>query len=294
MDHLTELFCFVDDFYKEFSKNLSNKTITDNKKKTRRRATKFSVSEIAVVMILFHIMRGRQFKSFYQYQIVNVLKREFPNAPSYQRMVELMPRCSLFLTALFHLMRGECSGISIADSTSLAVCDNLRIKRHKVFAGLAARFKTSTGWCFGFKLHTVINHLGELLAIKVTPGNVDDRKPLPDLAKELFGKLFADKGYLSNPLTEQLKTKGIELITKVRRNMKAVARSAFDHVILSKRSLIETVFDQLKNLCQIEHTRHRSVNNFIANLLGGVIAYCLEPKKPSLSIKYLNKLALSA
>lgn len=125
--------------------------------------------------------------------------------------------------------------------------------------------KSSTGWFFGFKLHAVINHLGELLAIRITPGNVNDRKPLPKMVRTLWGKLFGDKGYLSKSLAETLMEQGVKLITKVRRNMKAIALSAFDKAILRKRSLIETVFDELKNLCQIEHSRHRSPSNFIVN-----------------------------
>ncbi len=154
-----------------------------------------------------------------------------------------------------------------------------------VFHGLAERGNSSTGWCFGFKLHVVINHLGELLNGRLTPGNVNDRKPLPRLLQGIVGKLYADKGYLSTSLTEALKVLGVDLVTKVRKNMEPIAHLAFDKALLSKRSLVETVFDQLKNLCQIEHTRHRSPANFIVNLISGIVAYCLMPKKPAISLQ---------
>jgi transposase len=173
------------------------------------------------------------------------------------------------LSALLEQLKGSCSGLAIVDSTPIAVCDNLRIKRHHVFKDMAARGKTSTGWFFGFKLHALINHLGEIVNVYLSPGNVDDRKAIPHLVKGIVGKLYADKGYLSKSLTERLKTIGINLVTKVRRNMKPVARSDFDNALLRQRSLIETVFDHMKNLCQIEHTRHRSPINFVVNLLGG-------------------------
>jgi transposase len=243
------------------------------------------------LMVLFHQLRYRQFKAFYIHHEQAWLKREFPKAPSYARTVALMPRCALAFSALFQTLKGQCTGVSIVDSTALAVCDNLRIKRHRVFKGVAQRGKTSTGWFFGFKLHAVINHHGELLSIKLTPGNVDDRKPVLDLCAHVLGKLYGDKGYLSACLTQSPKDKGVELVTRVRKNMKAVTLSAFDQAVLQQRSLVETVFDQLKNLCQIEHSRHRSLANFTVNLLAGVLAYCLQPKKPSLPLTHLRALA---
>ncbi|MCX8566025.1 MAG: transposase, IS4 family [Glomeribacter sp. 1016415] len=253
----------------------------------RLRASSLSLAELMTLVVLFHQIRYRQFKSFYLNHICQHLRGAFPKLPSYNRCIELLPRCNLALAALFEALKGECSGISIADSTPLSVCDNLRISRHRVFKDMAARGKSSTGWFFGFKLHAVINHQGELLNIQLTPGNIDDREPLPEMAYGLFGKLYADKGYLSKKLTQTLKELGIELVTKVRRNMKPIVLSAFDQALLCKRSLVETVFDELKNLCQIEHTRHRSPFNFAVNLLSGIIAYCLMDNKPTLPLQRL-------
>jgi hypothetical protein len=171
------------------------------------------------------------------------------------------------------------------DSTPLVVCHNRRIKRHKVFDGLAERGKTSMGWFFGFKLHLIINDRGEILAVHLTPGNVDDRAPVPLMTKDLFGKLFADKGYISQKLFEQLFPQGVHLITGIRKNMKNRLMPLQDKLLLRKRSIIETINDQLKNISQIEHTRHRSFYNFMVNLLAGLVAYCHQPKKPNLNLE---------
>ena len=134
-----------------------------------------------------------------------------------------------------------------------------------------------------FRQHLVINDRGELLAFCLTPGNRDDRAPVPRLAKSLFGKLIADKGYLSQSLFERLFCdRGVQLITRLRKNMANALMDWGDQCLLRKRAIIESVNDQLKNISQIEHSRHRSPTNFLVNLVGGLIAYCFQPKKPSL------------
>jgi hypothetical protein len=143
-------------------------------------------------------------------------------------------------------------------------------------------------WFYGFKLHLIINDQGELLAFYLPPGNVDDRKPVPKLAKDLFGKLFGDRGYVSQELQELLREEGVELITRVKKNMKNRLMSMFDYLMLRKRALIETVNDQLKNICQIEHTRHRSTANFCVNVVTSLLAYTFKEKLPSLNIRVKN------
>jgi hypothetical protein len=122
-------------------------------------------------------------------------------------------------------------------------------------------------WFFGFKLHLVINDCGELLALKLTPGNTDDRRPVPELVKGLFGKPFGDKGYVSQPLFKTLYDEGVRLVTKLKRGMKNRLTPLFDKIMLRKRAIIESVVDQLKNISQIEHSRHRSVANCFVNLV---------------------------
>ncbi len=144
---------------------------------------------------------------------------------------------------------------------------------HRILCGIAARGKTTLGWFYGFKLHLIVIDCGELLASQVTPGNIDDRRPVEKLAQRLFGKLFGDLGYLSDPLKIVLKEQNLELITKLKKNMKDKFLNLGDKLLLRKRALIETLFDQLKNISQIEHTRHRSMWNFLLDLASGLIAY---------------------
>ena len=212
------------------------------------------------------------------------LQAEFPGLVSYKRFVELMPLVLPGLRAYLWSKLGPVTGISFVDSTPIPVCHNRRIQRHKVFDGLAERGKTSMGWFFGFKLHLVVNDQGEIVTFHLTPGNVDDRKPVPKLTAKLFGKLFADKGYLSQKLFEDLFNRGLQLVTPIRKNMKNRLMPLMDKLLLRKRSIIETVNDQLKNISQIAHTRHRSVDNFLVNLIAGLIAYAHQPKKPSLNL----------
>jgi transposase len=177
------------------------------------------------------------------------------------------------------------------DATALAVCKNPRIQSHQVLAGLAERGKTSTGWFFGFKLHLIFKDRGELLNLMLTPGNVDDRRPVPKLVRKLFGKLFADKGYISKKLAEELlRTFNVQLVTGIRSNMKNILMPWMDKLLLRKRAIVETSIDQLKNISQIEPSRHRSPINFLINLLCALIAYCQQPKKPSLHLGTLPAL----
>ncbi len=200
-----------------------------------------------------------------------------------------MPSVLLTLTAYLQSRFGRCTGIGFVDSTPIAVCHNRRIRRHKVFKGLAARGKSSMGWFYGFKLHLIVNDQGELLAAHLTPGNIDDRNVLPEMTAKLYGKLFGDKGYLSQSLFEMLFERGLELITSLRKNMKGQLMLLADRLLLRKRFIIETINDQLKNISQIEHSRHRSPTNFAMNLISGLVAYTHQPKKPSIHLP--NELA---
>ena len=285
MDSLLELFCDVDDFCQIFLP-VWRKQLLSTGEMQRRRERSLSVSEIMTILIHFHQSHYRDFKAYYTDYVLGRLHPEFPGLVSYTRFVEFIP--SVLIPLWIYLRKecfGACTGISYIDSTSLAVCKNPRIHSHRVFAGLAERGKTSTGWFFGFKLHLIFNDRGELLNLMLTPGNVDDRKPVPKMVRRLFGKLFADKGYLSQKLFEELlRTFSVQLITGIRSNMKNKLVPLMDKLLLRKRAISETIIDQLKNISQIEHSRHHSPINFLVNLVCGLIAYCHQPKKPSLHL----------
>jgi len=287
---LLELFCHVDDFCQSFLPQHHAQLLAAGMRQ-RQRARSLSVSEIMTILILFHQSHYRDFKAFYTQDVLAHRRAEFPGLVSYTRFVEFMPSVLLPLCAYLRHCMGTCTGISFLDSTDLTVCHNKRISQHKVFAGAAARGKTSTGWFFGFKLHMLFNDRGELLEVALTAGNVDDRKPVPAMVKRLFGKIFADRGYLSKALfRELLDTFGIQLITKLKKKMKNQLMPLADKILLRKRAIAETIIDQLKNISQIEHSRHRSPVNFVINVVCGLIAYCHQAKKPSLHLGELPAL----
>ena len=280
---ITEIFYLVDEFCLQFEKTVQKQLIGNKPKRT----PKMSCSEVITIMILFHSVGFRNMKHFYLFYVKKHLNGHFPNTVSYNRFLELMQSATLPMTIFMKsCCMGEGTGISFIDSTPIRVCKNKRIKRNKVFAGLAQIGKSTMGYFFGFKLHIVINDKGELLNFVITPGNTDDREPLknPSFIKALKGKLYADKGYISKELTRVLFMDGIHLITSIRNNMKNTLMEMKDKILLRKRSVIETVNDELKNICQVEHSRHRSFTNFITNLVSGLIAYSFFPKKPA--IKY--------
>lgn len=286
MFSLEELFCSVDDFCRSFEVQWKQQLLGFGLKRRNRRRS-LSLSEIMTILIAFHQSCYRNFKAYYQKKVQTEWADAFPGLVSYQRFIEWVPSTLVPMCAYLRSCFGKCRGISFMDSTSLKVCHNRRIPQHKVFEDLAARGKTSVDWFFGFKLHLVVNDRGELLNIMLTPANTDDRTPVPKLLQQLFGKVFADKGYISQKLAKLLlKTAGIQLITKLKRNMKQRLLPLNDRLMLRKRSIIETIIDQLKNISQIEHSRHRSPVNCFVNILGGLIAYCHQPKKPAIAINH--------
>src|SRR3954449_6264886 len=243
-----------------------------------------SLSEVMTIVVWFHASHYRTFKHFYLGSVLAEKRAEFPTLPSYTRFVELIPVRLLPLCAYLQTRKGQPTGLQFIDSLPIRVCHNRRISSHKVFAGLAQRGKGSRGWFYGFKLHLVINERGEVLGLTLTPGNTDDRRPVRQLVRHLWGKLFGDRGYLSQELFEQLWEQDLQLITKLRRNMRNKLMPVLDKLLLRKRALIECVHDQLKNVSQIEPSRHRRATNGIVNMVAAVVAYTFQPKKPSLDL----------
>ena len=292
MPSLEALFCDVDDFCIALQASLSHRRL--GKAETRGRRRRMSASEIMTILIYFHLSGFRNFKTYYLGYIQGYLKEAFPTAVSYNRFVELMPEALIPLCLYLQQNLGDCTGISFVDATPLKVCHNRRIKQHRTFVDEAKRGRTSMGWFYGFKLHLIINDRGEILAFFVSAGNMDDRKPMPKLVRELWGKLFGDKGYISKKMREQLREQGIDLFTPLKKNMKNKLLTLENKLLQRKRSIIETIIDQLKNISQIEHSRHRSLSNFAVNLISGLIAYSLRPKKPSLNLSTDELAALPA
>lgn len=292
---ITTIFCSIDDFCIVFEPEFKKNQLSTGKK-TRNRKFKMSTSEILTITVLFHLSGYRNFKHYYLFYVQKHLTQEFPETVSYNRFTELMqsnmlPLCLYMKTCCF----GKCTGISFIDSTPIRACHKKRISRNKVFKGIATIGKSTMGWFYGFKLHIIVNDKGELLEFLISQANVDDRTPLKkeNFLAKIVGKLYADKGYISKELTALLFDQGLHLVTGIRNNMKNVLMTMRDKILLRKRSVIETINDQLKNICQAEHSRHRSFGNFITNLVASLIAYSFQEKKPAIKFETENSAQLA-
>jgi len=284
---LTKIFCEIDDFCKQFEKQFKKRLLAGGKNQ-RERLCRLNASEVMTICVYYHASGYKTFKDYYEKHVLVSLSMDFNPLVSYNRFLELRQNIMIPLMMFVQLgAMGKCTGISFIDSFALNVCHPKRISSHRVFNGLAQRGKTSVGWFYGFKLHAVINHRGEILACCITPGNVSDcnRSVLLKLTKKLFGKLFGDKGYLINKqLFEKLFLNGVHLITKIRRNMKNKLMSLEDKYILGKRGIVESVGNIVKGVLSLEHSRHRSIYGFFCHIFATLICYHFREKKPSIAL----------
>ncbi len=279
---LVSIFCEIDDFCKELNKNMPQPLLTGPTKGRRGPTCCLSISEIMAIQILFQMVGYRNFKTFYTTFLQVYWRSYFPKLPSYQRFVELMSRAILPLTIFTQFKSGRKTGIYYIDGSCLPVSHLKRSKRNKVFKEIAEYGRTSVGWFFGLKVHLVINNHGELIAFKITKGNVHDGAAATSLLNALEGLAFGDKGYIGKKLFDELLKKGLKLITRKRKNMKEKLQlNNYEKQLLNQRNLIETVFDCLKHKYHIWHTRHRSVLNAMTNLMAALAAYTIEPLKLS-------------
>lgn len=288
-DKITQIFVEVDDFVKDLDHFALKKQLLGDAVARRNRKCKLTLSEMMTIYIGFHISSHTNFKKYYTDFIAVHYLHLFPDLVTYERFNQLQSR--LFMPMLMYFKnrcQGKCTGISFIDSTPLQVCHIKREKQHKVFRGIAEKSKSTMGWYFGFKLHLIINDKGEVLSFCFSKANVDDRdrKIMSIMTKEVFGKLFGDRGYISQKLAEYLWNDGIELVYKRRKNMKKMNISDTDKILLRKRAVIESVNDELKNICSIQHTRHRSLQGFFNNVVSALIAYQSFEKKPSIKISH--------
>lgn len=274
------LFCFVDDFSKAFVGWWQKMLLQgDGERKKRNRATRLHLSEIITIMLAYHESGYRCFKDYYGFVMFHH-RKEFPNLVSYDRFVALMKRAFGIVMMMFAALRGKPTHIMFADSTPYAVCKVVRRYGHKVFEGLAALSKNSIGWFYGLKLHFLFNDQGKILRLSITPANVDDRKGLKGLLAGLLGKIFGDRGYLGKDFFEELWQEGIQMITRIRKNMKNKLMPLWDRFYLDKRMTVESIFSSIKSCGTFEHSRHRNVVNAFCHIFCALIAYQLRPLKP--------------
>src|SRR5215469_3695671 len=285
LDRLTEILCEVDDFCQAFEAP-EKAYLLGSGVAPRGPKRGLSVSEIITLLLVLHSSQFKYLKNFYQGFALPLLRQYFPALPSYEQLVTIQKQA--FVPLMFFLLSrmGKKTGIYYIDSTALPVCDNHRIHRHQTFAGLAARGKTSMGWFFGFKLHLVFNHLNQIVALKLTPGNVHDTAPVPQLTKNLLGKLFADKGYIGKKLAQELLRRGLTLFTRIRKNMKALPLAMSDKLLLNARNMAETIIGSIKEFSSLNLPKHRLPLNAFLHLLAAITAYQINPIKPKLVPTY--------
>lgn len=277
---LLTLFVSVDDFCIQFEPRWNARLIGTK----LNSSSSLTLAEILTILIWFQASGWRCFKNFYKY-LELYHKKDFPNLLSYNRFIEIQSAATIPLQCLLLYCMGQCTGTSFIDATRLKVCHNKMIFQNKVFKDTAARGKSTMGWFFGFKIHIVCTTQGDLLSFRITKGNCDDRKPVKGLCKNLFGKVYADKGYISQKLFEEMLDLGVQIVTQMKKNMKPKIMPLEDRLMLKKRSLVESVFHILKNVLHIDHSRHRSPKNFVVNILAALTAYCFYPNKPSIRLE---------
>lgn len=284
---LTTIFCEIDDFCKELDNYTVHKLLPSPTPRNRGPECSLSISEIMTILIMFHKIRYRDFKTFYCGHVQQYWQKYFPTLPSYTRFINIMKRAIFPLTLFTQLKSGKRTGIYYIDSSCLPVCNIKRSKRHKTFAEIAKYGKTSMGWFFGLKLHLVINDKGELIAFKITKGNVHDSQKAQSLLKTLTGLAFGDKGYIGKKIFDELTKNGLKLITRKKKNMQQPDITDYEKQLLNQRNLVETVIDNLKYNLQVWHTRHRSILNALTHLVAAISSYAIEPLKLS-AIKLLT------
>lgn len=270
----TELFCVIDDFFLKFEATYW-KFLKECHHCLRIRTAQLSISEIIFIAIWYKCSHFNNFKTFF-----SSLKQDkshlFKSLPCYQRMIHLVNTHQLALHALhFAVMKDHQSSYLWIDSTTLPVCKNQRIQRHKSISSIATRGKSSMGWFFGCKLHLLMNQSGEIANSVLSNGHTADIKMVKQLVEGLKAKLYADRSYISHELKARLKEQDIDLITYHRKNMQAVQLSKEDEYYLKQRNKIETLFSLLKGKYNLVTSNARSVEGYLAGIYASLCAYQL-------------------
>lgn len=284
---LYKMFMEVDEFCKTYDKHVNNQGLAAQVRRPTGPRPGLCASEIMTILLFYHSSGYKCFQYYYESLVQLELASYFPGLVEYPRFLAQIKKVAVPLSvfAQCKCAQGQRTGIYFADSKKLPVCDNRRIHSNKVFKGIAGRGKSSTGWFYGLKLHMIINNLGEIVQFSITAANVSDnnKSVLDKLFQSLKGKCFADKGYISKYFEEFLE-KGVQIVTKIRKNMNNTIMQMNDKLWLRKRAVIESVNDILMTVQDIDHSRHRCPWNAIIHLLAGVAAYAFYPTKPTVFI----------
>jgi hypothetical protein len=280
MIDLTELYVEIDDFCRKFIASLDNSLLGDGK--ILIDTPGLSLSEVMTILVYYHFSKFDCLKHYYLIKSISDFKVAFPKLPSYNRFVERIPEVSLIAMIYLQYRQTRFNGAGYIDATPLRVSHNKRTNSHKVFKLTAKLGKSSMGWFYGFKLHVICDFAGNIIKCRITNGAANDLKIGADMMKDLKGKIYADKGYIGKKEFLKLLDSGLILITGIKKNMKDRLLELWDKILLKKRSLIESVYNVMKNTLHLEHSRHRSVVNAGIYYITTLIAYCWKPNKPQI------------
>lgn len=270
---ITTVYYLVSNFCKIYVEWEKHRFLPTDKK--RQRDGCLSLCELMTIVLYFYLSPCKDFKSYYLFHLSYKYKGYF-NLPTYIRIIQLWPRLVLPLVLMMQFLKGESTGIYFIDSTKLSICHAKRTGSNRVFGKIAKIGMSSYGWFLGFKLHLIINNKGGIMAIKITKGNAHDLSAVELMTKGLQGKIFGDKAYISKDMFNKLYSRNLRLCTGIRKDMKNYLFDLEDKMLLRKRSMIESVFNVLKNHMCLEHTRHRSPINFLVHVLACVSAYSIK------------------
>ena len=287
---LIALYFEVDNLVIAYKKYQKRKGRLPVQKQGRRPA--LNGAEICTVLVAYHFSGYKCFEYYYKNSIQKHFKDCFPDAPSYECFLSYIPRVTdmMYLWLLYSCSQSKRTGLYFIDSKKLEVCHLKREKSNRVFKDYARKGKSSMGWFYGLKIHLVINNLGQIISFKLTSGNTADNNQdlLQYLLKSLEGCCVGDKGYLTK-LFDFFYENGLHILTKPKKNMKNKLMPPLWNKIIDKRGVIESVFDILTSICDIEHSRHRKPQNAFTHIFGSLIAYQFLDKKPTVFYPSLKK-----
>ena len=198
---------------------------------------------------------------------------------SYNRFVVALNRVGRYLarivTTVMNFLRTQAHIIKFTDSTELPVCLLKNSRHHRTMKGLSAMSKSSKGFFYGLKLHLSSDVEGRVLALKLTPGNCDDRKIFLKMNEKLRGLFGADAGYVSKDLERDFFIENERmLITATRANMKKLA-TPFQIAILNTRMRIEIHFRMLKVCYGLVTSFPRSIDGYLTHYLAAIVAHLI-------------------
>lgn len=295
---LVEIYVDVDDFCKA-QRSLLAKALRHCGAYKKLHPSQLTLSEIMTILIHYHLSPYKNFKAYYMHYVCQDLRRDFPDLVCYDRFVALIPRT---LIPMMLYLADRCSrslrtGIYYVDSTPLAVCHPKRAHQHRTMKSFASWGKTSVGWFYGLKVHLLINHLGQIVQVRITSGSTHDAnlRVLYQLTHDLVGWVFGDKGYLLNTDKKDFLERDGELIiaAKPRKGMAKADWPLAAKRYAKKRGLVETVIGQTKAVCNMEHTRHRSEVNAFVNVYASLVAYSFYDRKPRAKVDISDRLIQS-